>query len=311
MTVSLDVWSVTARPDEAVVLSNARKLTSDRMQKFDPSITLDGTKVAFVAFGGVQAARFELRLEDLSTKHQTKFPTQALTLGYRPCLSSDGSALAYQDFISGKWRAFVAPVDSLSRREVCDSCAILDFFPNSDSVLIRGDPDKLERMDLSTGKRSLVSTVKTGSIMDASLSPDGRWVSYLTSKQDGRAAIGIVSAAEAPVSAKQSIRITEDDRYLSCPEWSPSGRYLYFLSQRSDPCAIYAQKLDPWTKQPLGEAREVYVSPESRFHLNFPIGNGTIGVATDKIIFHACEMSGNIFLARPKSRWACWSRKTG
>jgi len=60
--------------------------------------------------------------------------------------------------------------------------------------------------------------------------------------------------------------------------------------------------LDFIVMEPVGEAREIYYSPETRFHLNFPIGNGTIGVAADKIIFHVCEMTGNIFLASPKSR---------
>ena len=60
--------------------------------------------------------------------------------------------------------------------------------------------------------------------------------------------------------------------------------------------------LDFIVMEPVEEAREVYFSPDSKFHLNFPIGNGTIGVAADKIIFNVTEMTGNIFLAKPKSR---------
>lgn len=302
MTIFLDVWSVAARPDEAIVLSNPKKLTADRMQKFSPSITRDGTKVAFTAFGGVQAARFELRLKNLTTGQETTFPTQTMSLNYRPRLSPDGSVLAYRDFVSGKWRAFVVKAGSTSSQEVCDSCVILDFFPNTDFALVQSDPDELVKMNLRNGERSPVLAVEKGSISDASLSSDGEWVSYLTDEPDGRAAIWTSPVRRVPASGKQKILIIEDDRYLSRPDWSPNGRYLCFLSQKNDRCTIYAQELDSFTKEPVGEAREVYFSPEARFHLNFPIGNGTISVAEDKIIFHVCETAGNIFLARPISR---------
>ncbi|MGD2294723.1 MAG: protein kinase [Candidatus Aminicenantes bacterium] len=302
MTVSLNAWGVDARPDEAVVLSGPKKLTADLMQKFGSNISHDGTKVAYVAFGGVQAARFELKLKNLTTGQEAIFPTQTMSLAYLPRLSPDGSVLAYRDFVSGTWRAFVVPVGSASSREVCDSCVILDFFPNTDFVLVQVHPEELEKMNLQTGERSPVLSVERGSISDASLSSDGEWIAYLFEKPDGLAAIRIAPTGEIPGSGKQKIQIIEDDRNLSRPDWSLNGRYLYFLSQKTDRWAIHAQELDPRTKEPVGDSREVYFSPESRFHLNFPIGNGMVSVAADKIIFYVAEMRGNIFLAKPKSR---------
>jgi serine/threonine protein kinase len=300
MTLFLDVWSVAARPDEAVVLSNPQKLTAGRLQKFRPSITHDGTKMAFDAFGGVQEG-FELRLRNLTTGQETTIPTQAQGLAFQPRLSPDGSALAYFDFVSNKRRTFVIPVGGASGREVCDSCLILDFFPDTDFALVQVDPDKLEKMNLRNGEKSPALAVEKGSISDASLSPDGEWISYLTNEPDGRAVIWIAAIGGEADLGKQRILITEDDRYLSRPDWSLNGRYLYFLSEKNDRWTIYAQELDRRTKEPIEEAREVYFSPDSKFHLNFPIGNGCIGVAADKIIFKVTEMTGNIFLARSKS----------
>lgn len=302
MTLFLDVWSVAARPDEAVVLSNPKKLTTGRMQKFHPTITRDGIKLSFTAFGGVQAARFDLRLKNLATGKETIIPTQAKSLNLTSLLSPDGSVLAYRDFISDKWRTFVIPVDGASGREVCDSCLILDFFPDTDFALVKGDHDKLEKMNLRDGERSMVLSVEKGSITDASLSPDGTWISYLIGEPGGRAVIQIAPIGGVPDSGKQKTLITEDYRYITRPHWSPNSRFLYFLSEKNDRWTIYAQELDPRTKEPVEEVREVYFSPDSKFHLNFPIGNGTIGVAEDKIIFKVTEMTGNIFLAKPKSR---------
>jgi serine/threonine protein kinase/Tol biopolymer transport system component len=302
MTIFLDVWSVDARPDEAVVLSDPKKLTTGRLQKFTPSISRDGTRLAFTAFGGVQTARSELRLKNLTTGQETIIPTQAKSLSLWSRLSPDGSVLAYRDFVSDKWRTFVMPVGGASGREICDSCRIRDFFPDTDFALVQTDPDKLEKMKLRNGERSPVLSVEQGSIGDARLSPDGTWVSCLTDEPDGRAAIWIAPSRGTSVAGKQIIPITEDDRYITRPEWSVNGSYIYYLSEKNDRWSIFAQKLDSLTKQPIEEAREVYFSPDSKFHLNFPLGNGSIGVAVDKIIFKVTEVTGNIFLARPKSR---------
>ncbi len=302
MTIFLDVWSVAARPDDAVVLSNPKKLTTGRLQKFSPSISRDGTKVAYLAFGGVQTARFDLKLKNLTSGQENTVQTQAASFGFQPRLSPDGSVLAYRDFVSDKWRTFVIPVGGTSSQEVCDSCVIFDFFPDPDFALVQVDPDKLEKMDLQSGEKSPVLTVEKGSINDASLSPDGAWVSYLTYEPDGKAGIWIAPIGGNAASERQRTLIIEDDRYLSTPQWSPNGRYIYFLSARNDRWTIYAQALDPRTKEPVEEAEEVYFSPDSRFFLNYPLGNGTIGVAVDKIIFKVTETTGNIYLARPKSR---------
>jgi Tol biopolymer transport system component len=144
--------------------------------------------------------------------------------------------------------------------------------------------------------------VDRGSIQDASLSPDGEWVACLVSESTGRAAIWIAPIGGEAVSERQNILVVEDDRYLSPPAWSPNGLYLYFLSQKNDRWGIFAQKLDSQTREPVEEAHEVYYSPDSKFHLNYPLGNGMVDVAADKIIFWVSEMVGNIYIAKPKSR---------
>jgi Tol biopolymer transport system component len=302
LTAVLGAWSVSSRPNEALVSSNPQKLTTDLMQKFDPSICRDGTRVAFVAFGGVQAARFELRVKNLTSGEEKTIPTQAKSFDLLPRLSPDGSVLAYRDLISGKWCSLIVPLDDISDQEVFESFTVLDFFPDTNLALIQDKHDELERLNRRTGERELILNAGPGFIKDASLSPDGEWIAYLTGETDGRAKIWIVPLFEAPVSKLQRFLVTEDDRYLSPPEWSPNGCYLYFLSEKNDHCAIFAQELNLRTKVPVGEAREVYFSPDSRFSLNWPRGNGKIGVAEDKIIFHVCEWAGNIYLATPKIR---------
>jgi Tol biopolymer transport system component len=158
-------------------------------------------------------------------------------------------------------------------------------------------------MNLQTGETTPVLEGRQENIKEASLSPDGRWIAVLAEETDGRAAIRIFpldGSREASDGEKNAIPVAEDSRYLSTPDWSPNGRYLYFISEKNDHASVFAQELDPQTKRTIGAAREVYFSQDSRFALNYPKGLGTIGVAVDKIVFMASEVEGNIYVATPK-----------
>ncbi len=155
MTAEIGAWSVTARPDEAAVSATPEKLTKDLMQKFSPSVSRDGTRAAFIAFGGEKESRIEVRMKDLRTGQETAIPLQGVNLG-NTVLSPDGSVLAYQDRVAGKLRSFILAPGAAAGREICEGCAIFGFFPDNRSVLVQTVPREIEKLDLQTGKRTAV-----------------------------------------------------------------------------------------------------------------------------------------------------------
>ncbi|MBM3285677.1 MAG: hypothetical protein FJY81_07365, partial [Candidatus Aminicenantes bacterium] len=302
MTAGINTWSIAARPDEAVVSARPEKLTQDLMQKFSPSISRDGSKAAFLAFGGAQAARIEVRVRDLRTGQETSIPLQEVNVGLVPRLSPDGSTLAYQDVVSGKSRTYIIAPGAAAGRQICESCLLLDFFPGNEFALVRVKPNELGKINLRTGEMTPLLASPDERILDASLDPGGKWLAWLAGKPDGRVALRISPVNGVQKDAREAVVLADADYYLGSPVWSPNGRWLFYLSEKHGQTSLNAQELDPRTKQPVGEEREVYVSPESRFMLNFPKGNGAIGIAADRIIFSVTELSGNIFLATPKKR---------
>ena len=302
MTVAMNAWAAAARADEGRVSAEPQKLTRDIMQNFNPSVSRDGTRVAFTAFGGAQAAKIEVRVKDLTTGQDTTIPIQWLSLAQVPRLSPDGSLLAYRDVVEGKAKTFVVAPGAATARPLCEGCFVPGFFPGNDFALVQVQPREMEKMDLRTGEKKVILSSPQGNIGDASLSPDGKWIGWLAGLPDGRAAIRISPVETPPSEAKDTITVAEADYYLGSPAWSPNGRWLYYLSEKNGGCAIVARELDPRTKVPAGEEREVFASAESRLWLNFPKGNGAISVAVDKIVFEAGSMTGNIYLATPKKR---------
>ncbi|MGQ9671887.1 MAG: TolB family protein, partial [Candidatus Aminicenantales bacterium] len=280
------------------------KLTQDLMQKFSPSISRDGAKAAFLAFGGAQASRIEVRVRNLRTGQEMSIPLQEVDVNLVPRLSPDGSVLAYQDVVSGKSRTYIIALGAgaAASTEICESCSLLDFFPGNEFALVQVKPNELKKINLGTGEITPLLSSPEERILDASLAPDGKWLAWLAGNPDGRLALRISPIEGFPGDEREEATLVEADYYLGSPAWSPNGHWLFYLSEKHGRTALAAQELDPRTKQPVGEEREVYASPESRFMLNFPKGNGTIGVAADRIIFSATELSGNIFLATPKKR---------
>jgi hypothetical protein len=219
-----------------------------------------------------------------------------------PRLSPDGSLLAYRDVVEGKAKTFVIAPGAAAARELCEGCFVPGFFPGNAAALVRIKLNELEGMDLRTGERRIVLSSPQDIIEDASVSPDGTWIAWLAGQPDGRAAIRISPADGPRDGARNTITVAEADYYLGQPDWSPNGRWLYYLSEKNGRSSIVARELDPRTKRPVGEEREVFAATESRLNLNFPKGNGAIAVAADRIIFEATGMTGNIYVAKPKKR---------
>ncbi len=163
-------------------------------------------------------------------------------------------------------------------------------------------PPSSRRWTSGPGRRRVILSSPQDIIEDAERLAGRKWIAWLAGEPDGRAAIRITPAAATPAGPKSTITIAEAGYYLGSPAWSPNGRWLYYLSEKNGRCSIFARELDPRTKVPAGDERQLFASTESRLMLNFPKGNGKIGVAADRIIFEATGMTGNIYLARPKKR---------
>jgi hypothetical protein len=94
------------------------------------------------------------------------------------------------------------------------------------------------------------------------------------------------------------IAVTPGDTKDTIPVWSPDGNLLYYVSARDGGLCIWAQRLDPATKRPLGEPWAIYHMHRAsrgvkQFGWEIPIG---LSVAKEQLIFAQAERSGSIWL---------------
>jgi hypothetical protein len=83
--------------------------------------------------------------------------------------------------------------------------------------------------------------------------------------------------------------------------WSPDGNMVYGPSGRDGRLCIWAQRLNPVTKRPIGVPFPVFHSHNARLSL----GNATEGwlsVAGSRMVFSMGERTGNIWMAEWKGR---------
>lgn len=301
MTAIMDAWSVSARPDEGIVGRDLRKITSDLMPKFNPSLSRDGTKIAFSAFGGLKNTRIDMRWMDLTSGKAVILPTlgQILSSSQYPRLSPDGTRLVYRDFISGQWHTFLLAQGSESRTDLGPIGRVVDFFSGSYDILVKTKANELVKRNIKTGQVTPVLTIPDGFYNDGHLSADNRWIVFRTGLSDGRAAIAVAPLGPSAAATRDIVTIIESDRFLGNPRWSPNGRFVYFLSEADGRCGLYALEVNPQTKKPRGLPRAVFFTSGARYWMNYPMGNGYIDVAQDKVVFSLDEVTGNIFLVSP------------
>jgi WD40 repeat protein len=138
----------------------------------------------------------------------------------------------------------------------------------------------------------------------ARFSPDDRWISFFAVTGPARSRVQVVPFRAGTVpSPDQWIAVTDDQSFRDKPVWSPDGNPLYFTSDRDGFRCIWAQRLDPKTKRPLGPPLEIHHSHGARRSLlNANILPLELHVAPGRLVFHIGEITGNILMVKWKAR---------
>jgi serine/threonine protein kinase len=313
INASEDFASLPLPPKGSPSAQPLTKITSDATIKGGLSISRDGTVVAYAAFVSWETGRLEIRVRNLTTGRETVYTSENLPGFANPQISPDGSMVAYAEQIDGKSVSYVGSSESLPGRQVCEECQVLGIFSDSQQALIRYGLNRLVRQNLSTGAQTQLLTVASGAFLDARLSPDERWLTFILATQGRGVETYIAPVGDAPSPAETWLHLQTDRSYVGIdwcispalmtkrsisPVWAADGDLLYYFSDRDGHTCIWAQRLDPKTKQPQG-------APYALYHLHRTETSAAIlgkamflAAARDRLILPVWTVTSNLWTAK-------------
>jgi serine/threonine protein kinase len=145
------------------------------------------------------------------------------------------------------------------------------------------------------------SPLTSETMLSPQFSWDGQWLTFHVVNSENSRQIYVTPFREGrPTPRSEWVAVTDGKRLDRNPQWSPDGNLLYFMADRDGARGIYAQRLDPVTKHPVGALFEVEMFRSARRSMMQFANSGESwpAVARDKIVFPLGEMTGNIWLTR-------------
>jgi Tol biopolymer transport system component/predicted Ser/Thr protein kinase len=294
LSQNTNVWGFPVDANTGKVLGDMGRLTEGPNSDQAPSISTDGTKLIFTRSGGIW-------LKDLQSGRESVLVTLSTT---SPQMSADGSRVAFYRTENQKSAIYIQPVGGGEAERACENCRLPNGWSHdgkkilSETDATRATNQTVVLVDPASGGKTVILSHPKYGISRGRFSPDDRWISFHQVTPTARRIFVAAFHGAAAIPEDQWIPITDGkgmDRYA---DWSSDGRLLYFLSERDGFRCIWAQRLDPATKHPSGEAfpvRHFHTSRRSLMATADPVYTG-MSVAAGKIVFSMVEQTGNIWM---------------
>jgi Tol biopolymer transport system component len=295
---SENLWSIALDANQPRTGGKLQRLTEESGFHIFPSISADGTKLVYISHA---AYNDELWLLDIKTGKRSLLST-TVSRKFTSYMRPDGSEVIYGEGAHGG-AINAVPVSGGASEKLCNPCDpyLDDWSPDRKRILHwqhgKTSTAAIGMLNLETGKESMFLERPDKDVYDTRWSPDGRWIVFSTARK-GRSTVYI-----APYTADQSpnesawIPVTDGSTFENITTWSRDGNWIYSISDRDGFLCLWAYRLDPQTKQPLGRPVEVFHSHSARlgFH-NADQNSIGFSIAHDKIVFNMGEITGNIWM---------------
>ena len=282
-----------------------------------PSLSRDGKWMAYDS--SITGKPNTILLRDLSTgtDHLLDDKGRRWGAGGDASISPDGSRVIFErDCKEGSFPehpenpmlcGFMVAASGDKPEQVCERCTPRGFSSDGSVVLLQkyhqtdDDKDRIVALDLRTRtEREFLSDPKQP-LYHPFFSWDDRWVAFKRFLSDFAEQITIAPVRGGSAAGETEWIAVTDGRYWDDkPQFSADGNTLYFTSARDGYLCIWAQRLDPATKHPLGPpfAFEHFHNSAGRSG-KYNQNGSDLSVARDKIMINLPQMNtGDIWMAQ-------------
>ncbi len=275
------------------------RLTAEVSEEFTPSISWDGTRIAYENHG---PDHWSLLVRNRASDRELKLlSSQYWLLTAR--LSGDGRQVLYTDFDHSDLISI--PSTGGIAETLCGGCGTTMGASTDGREILYEPPENEDVLMYDAARRSTVKLALRPSpdliLSGSRFSPDGKWVAFHALRNaTNTAQIWIAPIGPVlPVPQSQWIAVTDGSKLERDPAWSADGRFLYFISERDGFRCIWARQLNALTKKPSGEAFPVHHFHSARFSLRHFGSQGYLtGLSAGQgaLVFSMGELKGDVWL---------------
>ena len=295
------------------VSGSGRAVTSPGLEAWEPSLSPDGSRLAFRA---IRAGRWELWEKSLTDGSETPIGLDDSYIRTGPAWSPDGTRLAYvrtkatggADTDAVIWskdqseEPITAPIGFFS---------VFDWSPDGKSLLVSMPDSESRHWEIwempATGKdanakaRKLVACDTKTNLWQSRYSENGRWILFEAEENKSNRHLSTIYVTPATGGGPWT-RITEAKHWDDKARWSPDGRTIYYLSDRKGFFNVWGIHFDPVKGKPEGDPFQVtnFHSPDLMVaDLMTDVG---LSLTEDKLIVTVAQRSGSIWILDDMNR---------
>jgi Tol biopolymer transport system component len=296
LNLNFDIWALPLDEESGQARGALQRVTEGTSLDLFPSLSTDGRTLAYL---NRRIGVWTLRAKDLQTSKESILVSSSLELTY-PKISGDGSKVSYADLDGNVWQVATQGGNAVRLCSQCGSPS--DSSADGSGVILEplDTPEDVRKLDArSMQVTELVS--RSGRLLGARLSKDEEWVAFHRIEEGQPNPQIFIAPTRGESASPRSgwIAVTSGQNMDRDPRWSPQGKMLYFLSDRDGFRCLWAQRLEPATKRPLGEPFAVEHFHRARLSMTrLTNRSDAIGVAVGRgrVVLAVGEMTGNLWL---------------
>lgn len=309
------LWTLPFDPVAGRTTGAPQPLTVAGMDALQPDLSPDGK---MLVFRRRRADKEELWVKSLADGRETLLNNADAFRRVNPILSNDGTQLIYirsnpkypgQPEIDPQMdRTLALRTLSGSDEQIVTSAfqgrlSLTDWTTDGKWILISSDLQTPGRVALcllpldaaprAETQMRLIASHPEYNLWQGQFSPDGRWISFnaFNATDTSASAVYVVSA-----SGGSWISLTEGKYWDDKPRWSPDGKAIYFVSNRTGFFNVWKVRFDPASGKPLDQPSRV-TDFESTTQMLIPnIVQLEMALTSDRIILPMMEATGGIWV---------------
>jgi eukaryotic-like serine/threonine-protein kinase len=296
---NVDLWSLPVDANHGTVVGNLQALTHDAAVDKLPTLSEDSRKLLFIS---TRSGNDDVWLKNLETGKEVGLTSTSAGEAL-PIIARDGTRAIYDTTANQKRAIRMMSISGGVPELICDNCGRpTDWSRDGATVLFQyrwNDPrSTLGALDVTSGAKTEILRHPSYNLYRGHFSPDERWVTF-HADDPRRGTRVFIAPFRGGVVVPESdwIGVTDGKAFDDAPRWSPDGNLLYYFSDQDGSRCIWAQPLEPMTKQPVGAPFAVQ-HLHSRQHSVAAVSVNSLDlfVVRDRIVFTMGELRGNIWM---------------